>query len=126
MGISEKVAVMINSEVERRLHEELCEMAVKVSQLYQVPLKIVRRDLLGGDYCMGIKKGDGKICKHKAVIDGYCLKHANDKRPIEPINHDRPCVRHNHPFPSPRQPNCPACNVPKSENNQFRELDTIM
>lgn len=126
MGIPEKVAVLINNEVERRLHEELCHVAEKVAQLYQVPLKIVRKDLLGEEYCMGVKKADGKLCMHKAVLDGYCMKHVNDKRPLEPINQVRSGVKHNHPFPSPPRSDCPACNIPKSTENQFRDLGSIM
>lgn len=126
MGIPEKVAVLINGEVDRRLHEELCIVAEKVSRLYQVPLRIVRRDLLKEDYCMGLKR-DGKICVHKAVMDGYCMKHVNDKRPTEPINQHRNGVRHTHPFPSAPQPNCPACNIVDVEkDNQFRDLTSMM
>ena len=125
MGIPEKVAVLINGEVERRVHEELCHVVEKVARLYQVPLKIVRKDLLGEDYCMGVKK-DGRLCMHKAVIEGYCLKHTNDKRPIEPINQHRSGVRHNHPFPSTPQPNCPACNIVMKKDNQFRDLGSMM
>ena len=125
MGIPDKVASLINAEVERRVHEELCIMAEKVAQLYHVPLKIVRKDLLAEDYCLGVKK-DGKLCMHKAVTDGYCLKHVHDKRPIQPINQHRGGVRHNHPFPSPPQPNCPACASAKGNEKQFRDLSTIM
>lgn len=125
MGIPEKVAVLINHEVERKLHEELCAVAEKVSQLYSVPLKIVRRDLLGEDYCKGVKR-DGKLCIHKAHMEGYCMKHINDKRPVEPINKERVGIRHNHPFPSAPRDDCPACNKSKGDDNQFRELDSIM
>jgi len=124
MGIPEKVAVLINTEVDRKVHEELCRMVERVSELYQIPKKIVRKDLLGEDYCMGVKK-DGKLCIHKSVLDGYCMKHVNDSRPIEPINQERPGNRHNHPFPSPPRSDCPACKVLK-DDNQFRDLDTIM
>lgn len=124
MGIPEKVAVLINSEVERRVHEELCRMAERVAELYQVPLKIVRKDLLGEDFCKGVKR-DGKLCVHKSSLEGYCMKHVNDSRPIEPINHERSGLRHNHPFPSAPRSDCPACTLNK-DNNQFRELATMM
>jgi hypothetical protein len=112
MGIPDKVASLINSEVERRVHEELCAMVVKVSTLYQVPLKIVRKDLLGADRCMGVKK-NGILCMHRAVTDGYCLKHIHDPRPIEPINKHREGVKYAPPI------------VTRVEN-QFRDLSTIM
>lgn len=124
MGIPEKVAVLINTEVERRVHEELCRMAERVAELYQVPLKIVRKDLLGEDFCKGITK-NGKMCTHKSSLDGYCMKHVNDNRPLEPINQERSGPRHNHPFPSTPRSDCPACTLAK-DNNQFRELVTMM
>lgn len=125
MGIPEKVAVIIDTEVDRRVHEEMCKVAEKVAHLYHVPLKIVRKDLLGDTYCMGVKKLGG-LCTNKAVSEGYCLKHVHNKRPINPI-----CgmvtenARHNHPFPSPPHPNCPAC-IEKKDVNAFRELSTMM
>jgi hypothetical protein len=125
MGIPEKVAVLISSEVERRVHEELCRMAERVAELYQVPLKIVRKDLLGEEYCKGVKR-DGKLCVHKSCLDGYCMKHVNDTRPTEPINSERPGARHNHPFPSAPRSDCPACHVKKEGDNQFRDLASMM
>jgi hypothetical protein len=126
MGIPEKVALIIDNEVERKLHEELCVIVEKVSQLYHVPLKIVRNDLMGGVFCSGIKKADGKLCTHRAVMNGFCMKHSNEKRLTEPINSERSGLRHNHKFPSPPQADCPACNASKKLHNQFRDLDSIM
>lgn len=126
MGLADKVAVLINEEVERRVHEELCAVAVKISKLYQMPLNIVRKDILNDGFCMGTKR-DGKICMHKAVTDGYCLKHVNEKRLTKPINHERPGQRHNHPYPSAPQENCPACKTLEIKSgNEVRELDTMM
>ena len=125
MGISEKVTILIESEVEKQTHERLCEMVTKVSQLYSVPLKIARRDLLGDAYCMGVKK-NGKLCTNKAVKDGYCMHHVNDSRPHKPIE-IKEAVRHNHVYPSPFREGCPACAVVKNrESNEFRDLSTIM
>ena len=125
MGIPEKVASLIDIEVERRVHEELCKVVEKISQLYRVPLIVVRRDLLTNDYCMGVKKC-GKLCTNKASVDGYCLQHVNNKRPTPPINQHKSGVRHNHPFPSPPRLDCPACKEAKEKNKQFRDLSTMM
>lgn len=126
MGIPEKVTLLIESEVERRAHEKMCEIVQKVSQLYSVPLKIARRDLLDDTYCMGVKRS-GKLCIHSAVKDGYCLHHVNDSRPHKPIV-IKEAVRHNHVYPSPLQEDCPACALVKKnrESNEFRDLSTIM
>jgi hypothetical protein len=125
MGIPEKVTLLIENEVEKQTHERLCELVMKVSHLYSVPLKIARRDLLGDTYCMGVKK-NGKLCTNKSVKDGYCLHHVNDSRPNKPIE-IKDTVRHNHVYPSPLQEGCPACDLLKNrESNEFRDLSTIM
>lgn len=128
MGIPDKVTQLINEEVEKRTHEKLCLIVEKVSELYSIPLKIVRRDLMGGSiYCMGVKK-NGKLCTSKAVLDGYCMFHVNDPRPRKPIA-IKADVRHNHVFPSALQENCQACAVLKKNrenSNQFRDISTIM
>lgn len=126
MGIPEKVTLLIESEVEKQTHERLCDMVVKVSQLYSVPLKIARRDLLGDAYCMGVKK-NGHLCMHRSVKDGYCMQHMNDSRPHKPIVM-KEGVRHTHVYPSPLQEGCPACDLLKKnrESNEFRDLSTIM
>jgi len=126
MGIPEKVTLLIESEVERQTHERLCAMVEKVSKLYSVPLKIARRDLLGDGYCMGVKRS-GKLCTNKIVKDGYCLHHVNDSRPHKPIV-IKDTVRHNHVYPSPLQEGCPACALltKNRDNNEFRDLSTIM
>ena len=85
MGIPEKVTQLINEEVEKIVHERLCVVIEKVSELYSVPLKVARRDLVvGNTYCKGLKK-NGKLCTSKATLDGYCMYHVNDSRPHEPI-----------------------------------------
>ena len=126
MGIPEKVTLLIETEVEKQTHERLCEIVEKVSRLYSVPLKIARRDLLGDTYCMGVKK-NGKLCTNKAVMDGYCMLHVNDSRPHKPIT-IKEAVRHNHVYPSPLKEGCPACALVKKsrDNNEFRDLSTIM
>ena len=126
MGISEKVTLLIEAEVDRKAHERLCEIVEKVSHLYSVPLKIARRDLLGDAYCMGVKKS-GKLCTNRSVKDGYCMHHINDSRPHKPIV-IKEAVRHTHVYPSPLQEGCPACALVKKnrESNEFRDLSTIM
>lgn len=129
MGISEKVAVLIDTEVEKRVHEELCKVVEKVSNLYHVPIKVVRKDLMTQDtFCMGVKR-NGKLCTNKAVSGGYCMFHVTNE-PHKQIlcGTQSTGVRHNHPFPSPPQKDCPACKIAeeKSNVNEFRDLSTIM
>ena len=128
MGIPDKVTQLINEEVDRRIHEKLCGLVEKVSELYSVPLKIARRDLISDSiYCMGVKK-NGSLCTSKAALDGYCMFHVNDSRPHKPLT-IKDDVRHNHIFPSALQDNCQACAVlrkNRENSNQFRDLSTIM
>ncbi len=127
MGISDKITLLLESEVEKKTHERLCSIVEKVSQLYSIPLKIARRDLLGDDaFCMGVKK-NGKLCTSKAVKDGYCMHHINDPRPYKVIVMNE-SVRHNHVYPSPLREGCPACALvmKNRDSNEFRDLSTIM
>jgi hypothetical protein len=129
MGITEKISVLLEAEVEKKTHEELCKIVEKVSKLYSVPLKIARRDLLDNDaYCMGVRKNK-KLCTNKSVKDGYCMFHLNDPRPNKPIDM-KETVRHNHHFPSPPVDGCPACVIllakKRSSGNEFRDLSGIM
>jgi hypothetical protein len=126
MGITDKVAQLLEAEIEKKTHERLCEVVEKVSRLYAVPLKIARRDLLGDTYCMGVWK-EGKLCTHKTVKDGYCARHVNDSRPHKPIEM-KEAVRHTHVYPSPLKEGCPACALlrKKRDCNEFRDLSTIM
>jgi hypothetical protein len=126
MGITDKVAQLLEAEIEKKTYEQLCSIVEKVSQLYSVPLKIARRDLLGDTYCMGVKK-DGKLCTNKAVREGYCLQHVNCSRPYKTIVVGNG-VRHNHLHPGPPKDGCPACTTTTTSENkhQFRDLSTIM
>lgn len=129
MGISEKIAVLIETEVEKRVHEELCKVVEKVSNLYHVPIKVVRKDLMThATFCMGVKR-NGKLCTNKSVSDGYCMFHVNNKTPNTLLYGTQSMgVRHNHLFPSPPQNDCPACKIAEEKSNvkEFRDLSTIM
>jgi hypothetical protein len=130
MGITEKISVLLEAEVEKKTHEQLCKIVEKVSKLYSIPLKIARRDLLDSDvYCMGVRKNK-KLCTNKSVKDGFCMFHLNDPRPPNPIEMVE-AVRHNHHFPSPPVVGCPACDIVAAKkrrisSNEYRDLSGIM
>lgn len=121
---ADKIAALIDAEVKRKTYENMCTAVEKVARLYSIPLKVVRRDLLGDfPYCMGVSSS-GKLCCHRAVMEGYCSKHVKDQRPHEPIVMNRG-VRHNHVFPSAPREGCPACEINRNAK-EFRDLSTIM
>lgn len=127
-SVNDKVAALIEAEVKMRTYENMCAAVEKVSRLYTVPLKVVRRDLLGDyPYCMGVDKKSGKLCMARAVKDGYCLKHVKDQRPHEPIVMNNGGVRHTHILPSMPVEGCQACDAEKKMRNEFRDqMPSIM
>lgn len=121
-AVAEKVGALIETEVKMRTYENMCTVMEKVSKLYSVPLKVVRRDLFGDyPYCMGVDKKTGKLCMTRAIADGYCLRHVGDQRPHEPIVMNKG-VRHTHLMPSRPVEGCPACEKSK----EFRDLPTTL
>lgn len=118
--------VVIN-KIQRENHDYVCSVTEKVSNLYGIPIKKVRRDLSPDNdtFCMGIKK-NGKLCTNKAVIDGYCCLHVDENRPGTPVIVPSGVIRHNHPFPSGFVEGCPACEEEKKQSNEFREIHSII
>jgi hypothetical protein len=117
----------IVSKLQRDNHDYICEVVEKVSSLYSIPIKNVRRDLAPVDdiHCLGVRK-NGKLCTNRAIREGYCCIHVTDPRPGMPIIMPSGPVRHNHPFPSGIVSGCPACEREKIEKEEVRELNSIM
>ncbi len=115
------------SKLQRDNHDYICEVVEKVSSLYSIPMKNVRRDLAPENdvHCLGVRK-NGKLCTNRAIREGYCCIHINDVRPGTPIIMPNGPLRHNHPFPSGFVNGCPACEKEKTEKNEVRELNSIM
>ena len=118
---------VIIDKIHRENYEYVSSISEKVSKLYGVPIKKVRRDLASDKdiYCMGVKK-DGRLCTNKAIIDGYCCLHVDENSPGTPVTIPSGIVRHNHPFPSGFVQGCPACEQEKVQSNEFRELPSII
>jgi|TARA_B110000902_G_scaffold263902_1_gene344044 hypothetical protein len=114
------------AKLERENHDYKCKVIDRVSSMYSIPIKIVRRDLAPEDdkHCLGIRK-NGKMCNNKAIRDGYCCVHVDEPRPCTPILMPRGPLRHTHPFPSGLVTGCPACSK-KIVANEFRDLPSII
>lgn len=114
------------TKLEKENHDYVSKVVEKVSALYAIPIKTVRRDLApdADKRCLGIRK-NGKLCTNKAIRDGYCCVHVGDPRPCTPILMPRGLLRHTHPFPSGLVAGCPACEK-KVVANEFRDLPSII
>ena len=123
MRVSENLVKAYEEDLDKATHERVLKFVQNVSTNYNIPLKLLMRDMPNPrGYCMGVKKG-GEPCTRKASHDGFCLSHANTPRLHEPVNIST-TVRHNHAFPPMYSPTCPACEA--SSNNQFRDLRSMM
>lgn len=113
------------AKLQKDNHIHACEIVEKVSSIYSIPMKNVRRDLApeNDTHCLGVRK-NGKLCVNRAIRDGYCCLHINDPRPGTPIIMPNGPLRHNHPFPSGFVSGCPACE--KSQTKEVREITSIM
>lgn len=120
---------LFNERVDKRVYEKVCEVIEKISDIHNIPLKLLRRDALGENgHCMGLKR-DGTLCtKNAAGGSNFCNFHINDRRLCEPVERSSNVVRHNHPWPGPRVEGCPKCEEDKNkrQTNELRELASIM
>lgn len=115
MGISDQISELIEKEVERRVYDRVCKVLEKVTDLFPVSKKYVRREFLSDvEFCQGIKK-NGRFCTNKSTKEGYCSVHVNDERLCEPIKITTTTTRHNHPFPSGFIEGCPKCEDDKQK-----------
>ena len=114
------------TKLEQENHDYVCKVVERVSSMYSIPIKNVRRDLApeNDKHCLGVRK-NGKLCTNKAIRDGYCCVHVDDPRPGTPILMPRGPLRHTHPFPSGLVSGCPACEK-KIVANEFRDLPSII
>ena len=125
--IERNVSRLIDEEVEKRVHSRICCYIEKISQIHSIPIRLLRRDMPNpAGFCMG-NKSDGSFCTHKAVQDGFCLKHFNKcKKTISaPIVMSGQII-HNHPFPPGFKEGCPACELNNKKNNSIRDLTTLL
>jgi hypothetical protein len=120
---------LFNERVDKRVYEKVCEVIEKISDIHNIPVKLLRRDALGENgHCMGLKR-DGTLCtKNAAGGSNFCNFHINDRRLCEPVERSGNVVRHNHPWPGPRVEGCPKCEEDKNkrQTNELRELASIM
>jgi len=120
---------LFNERVDKRVYEKVCKVIEKISDIHNIPLKLLRRDALGENgHCMGLKR-DGTLCtKNAAGGTNFCNFHINDRRLCEPVERSNNVVRHNHPWPGPRVEGCPKCEEDKNkrQTNELRELASIM
>lgn len=92
------------------------------SKAYDIPFsrlvndwRILKQGKVVDDRCNGLT-GNGKICRNKSRIHGFCYLHASQYKPPPPIMSG--IVHHNHTLPPLWKDDCPACKNKKP----FRDL----
>ena len=140
-----QISEIIESEIQKALHENLTKYAEYVSQRYDISLRLLMQDLenlenlviqspvnsvnLNDGKCKGIKS-NGKRCTFSAKSHGYCTRHI-DQRKIErptvpPLTTTIATITHNHSFTDALfMVGCPACEKskrPSSSNNLLIDL----
>ena len=113
-----KCAKIIDDEVKKQSYENICKFAIKIAKTYNIPIQLVMKLAPECDnYCKGIKKG-GIPCTSLGKYEGYCLKHQNQSRPMEPIKtetNEENKLQHNHTFPPMFSSDCPACKASRAD-----------
>jgi hypothetical protein len=114
MSLHEKIAQIVDEELEERVNAILNEYALTISKKHAIPLELLLKDIPGSfvsTTCKGTKS-DGHRCTYKANYNGYCLKHKSQG--------ERICHRtmsssnlHNHGPEHMFVRGCPGCTSSK-------------
>ena len=115
MSLLEKIAALIEEEVERKVNYKLNQYIEKISKIYGISKQTLLKDSDGIDVvdhrCKGFK-ANGQRCKHNGKHDGYCRWH-KPKVPPKPEVKKLNILEHNHTVPPLFQAGCPACEKSK-------------
>lgn len=77
MILHEKIAELIDEELNERMNVLLNEYAVKISKKHAIPLDLLLRDIpttVGVSLCKGTKS-NGERCMFRGLCGGYCRHH---------------------------------------------------
>jgi hypothetical protein len=122
--IIKQIRPIIQDEFDRyntTRHHSLFEFQ---SKAYGIPFsrlvndwRILKQGKVVDDRCNGMSK-NGKICKNKSRIHGFCYLHASQYKPPLPPMIESNVIFHNHTLPPLWKDDCPACKNKKP----FRDL----
>lgn len=136
MGVSEDTVAQIfqavNQEITKQVNSQVTRFAEIVSIRHDIPIKLLFEDIQKldscgvcpdtGQQCAG-KRSNGKRCKMKAKVDGYCNWHVDQnrkaQRPPPPPQVNR--IEHTHTLPPMFLAGCPACER-KPENKLLIDI----
>lgn len=85
MILHDKIAELIDEELNERTNVLLNEYAVKISKKHAIPLDLLLRDIpetVGVTLCKGTKS-NGERCMFKGTCDGYCRHHVTQGQKIK-------------------------------------------
>jgi len=115
----ETITKLIEQEVENRVQDALTRYAKFISETHQISLALLLRDIpillnlnittpITTQTCLGVT-AKGTRCTCNGKFAGYCAKHQNQCKRIQPIKLIQSGLLHNHGVPPLFSDTCPAC-----------------
>ena len=115
MSLHEKIAELIDEEVDQRLVGMMNEYIEIISKKHGISMDLLLKDIpktFSGTICKGTKRNDGKRCTFKAIDNGYCRHHSMQ---ANRLTHSS-LIRTNSHIHGPERgfvENCPGCQLSK-------------
>jgi len=84
MTVYEKIASLVDDEVNDRVNQTISEFALIISKKHGISLDLLLRDIpktYSSTLCKGVK-GNGERCGFKAIDEGYCRHHQSQRSKI--------------------------------------------
>lgn len=125
----EQINLLIEKEIDVRVQDALTRYARFISDTHQISLVLLLRDiplihpmnpsvtqsgapqgLLPPQSCLGVT-AKGTRCTSSGKFGGYCSRHQNQSKKIQPIRVSQEGPMHNHGVPPLFQEGCPACQA---------------
>ena len=135
--LTQKVARMIDDEVERRVRTEVGAITLEYNDKLDGYINHIAKhhgiskDLLLRDVpeftdrtrCKGVKK-DGVRCTRRGTHGGYCTLHLHQKQNLQPIVVVNSMNSHTHGMDILYDPTCQACQ--EQERKKLIDLNSIL
>jgi hypothetical protein len=115
MSLHEKIAELIDEEVDQRLVGMMNEYVEIISKKHGISMDLLLKDIpktFSGTICKGTKRNDGKRCTFRATDNGYCRHHSMQGNRLMCTSLVR-SNSHNHGPERGFVENCPGCELSK-------------
>ena len=123
MSLNEKIAKLVDEELEDRVNTILNEYAEKISKKHAIPLELLLKDIpctFTSTMCRGTKS-NGQRCTFRALDGGYCRHHKSQGLRICQRSFSSSSL-HNHGPEQMFVRGCPGCD----SSNELIDLNTII